>query len=123
MVVQPLMSYLLYQKLDKLDVELIITNMTLSGVGSSTLIEAKGLTFIDLSIGTKTMSAAFFVTKVECNYSIILGRDLIHDNQCVPSILHQMLIQWVGDDIEIVHVDTSAYIAVVDAPCFGHMIL
>jgi hypothetical protein len=27
-----------------------------------------------------------------------------------------MLIQWVGDDIEIVHVDTSACIFVANAP-------
>jgi hypothetical protein len=27
-----------------------------------------------------------------------------------------MLLQWIGDDIEQVHADASAYIAVVDAP-------
>jgi hypothetical protein len=33
-----------------------------------------------------------------------------------PSTLHQMLIQWVGDDIEQVHADVSACITVADAP-------
>jgi hypothetical protein len=66
--------------------------------------------------GTKTLAAAFFVADVEGNYSLILGRDWIHANQCIPSTLHQMLIQWVGDDVEQVHADVSAYIAVADAP-------
>jgi hypothetical protein len=33
----------------------------------------------------------------------------------VPSTLHQFLIQWVGDEVEIVHGDTSACIAVADS--------
>jgi hypothetical protein len=32
-------------------------------------------------------------------------------------------LQWVGDDVEKVYVDASTFIAVVDAPCFGPMIL
>jgi hypothetical protein len=34
----------------------------------------------------------------------------------VPSTLHQFLIQWVGDKVEIVHGDISACVAVVDSP-------
>ena len=30
-------------------------------------------------------------------------------------MLHQLLIQWVGDEVEIVHADTSACFAMVDA--------
>ena len=44
------------------------------------------------------------------------GRDLIHANRCVPSSLHQFLIQWVGDAIEVVHSDSSADVATTDAP-------
>jgi hypothetical protein len=33
----------------------------------------------------------------------------------VPSTLHQFLIQWVGDKVEIVHGDASACIAVADS--------
>jgi hypothetical protein len=57
-----------------------------------------------------------FLAQLEGNYSLILGRDWIHTNQCVPSTLHQMLLQWVGDDVEQVHADASAYIAVANAP-------
>jgi hypothetical protein len=36
-------------------------------------------------------------------------------NHCVPSTLHQFLIQWIDNKIKVVHADASAYIAVVDA--------
>jgi hypothetical protein len=111
-----LMPYSLYRKLGKQDDELVKTNMTRSGVGTDSSIKARGVTFVELTIGTKTLDAAFFVADVEGNYSLILGRDWIHANQCIPSTLHQILIQWVGDDIEQVHADVSACIAMVDAP-------
>jgi hypothetical protein len=111
-----LMPYSLYRKLGKQDDELVNTIMTLSGVGTDNSIKARGVTSVELTIGTKTLAAAFFVADVEGNYSLILGRDWIHSNQCICSTLHQMLIQWVGDDIEQVYADVSACIAVVDAP-------
>jgi hypothetical protein len=110
------MPYSLYRKLGKQDDELVKTNITLSGVGTDSSIKARGVTSIELTIGTKTLAAAFFIAVVEGNYSLILGRDWIHANQCIPSTLHQMLIQWVGDDVEQVHADASACIAVADAP-------
>jgi hypothetical protein len=111
-----LMPYSLYRKLGKQDDELFKTNVMLSGVGTDSSIKAKGVTSVELTIGTKTLAVAFFVVDVEGNYSLILGRDWIHANQCVPSTLHQMLLQWVGDDVEQVHADASACIAVADAP-------
>jgi hypothetical protein len=111
-----LMPYSLYRKLGKQDNELVKTNMTLSGVGTDSSIKARGVMSVELTIGTKTLAAAFFVADVEGNYSLILGRDWIHANQCISSTLHQMLIQWVGDDVEQVHADVSACIAVADAP-------
>jgi hypothetical protein len=90
--------------------------MTLSGVGTDSSIKAKGVMSVELTIGTKTLAAAFFVADVEGNYSLILGRDWINANQCVPSMLHQMLLQWVGDDVEQVYADASACIAMADAP-------
>jgi hypothetical protein len=110
------MPYLLYRKLGRQDDELVKTNMTLSGVGIDSSIKARGVTSVELTIGTKTLAAAFFVADIEENYSLILDRDWIHANQCVPSTLHQMLLQWVGFYVEQVHVDASACIAVSDAP-------
>jgi hypothetical protein len=90
--------------------------MTLSGVGTNSSTKAKRVTSVELSIGTKTFVVAFFIADVERNYSLILGRDWILANQCVHSTLHQMLLQWVDDDIEQVHVDASTCIVVADAP-------
>jgi hypothetical protein len=111
-----LTPYSLYRKLGKQDDELVKTNMTLSGVGIDSSIKAKRVTSVELTIKTKTLAAAFFITDVEGNYSLVLGRDWIHANQCVPSTLHQMLLQWVGDDVEQVHANASGCIAVADAP-------
>ena len=75
------------------------------------------------SVGSKTLATTFFVVEVQGSYNLILGRDWIHANWCVPSSLHQFLIQWVGDDVEIVHSDSSAYVATVDAPSLGGMMV
>jgi hypothetical protein len=111
-----LIPYSLYRKLGKQDDEFVKTNMTLSGVGTDSSIKARGVTSVELTIGTKTLAAAFFIADVDGNYSLILGRDWIHANQYIPFSLHQMLIQWVGDDVEQVHADVSACIAMADAP-------
>jgi hypothetical protein len=75
-----LMPYSLYRKLGKQDEELVKTNITLNGVRTDSSIKAKGVTSVELSIGTKTLATAFFVVDVEVNYSLILGRDWIHAN-------------------------------------------
>jgi hypothetical protein len=111
-----LMPYSLYRKFGKQDDELVQTNITLSDVGSDSSIKAKGVTSVELTIGTTTLVVVFFIADVERKYSLILGRDWIHANQCVPSTLYQMLLQWVGDDVEQVHADASACIIVADAP-------
>jgi hypothetical protein len=53
---------------------------------------------------------------------LILGREWIHGNPCVPSSLHQFLIQWVDDEVEIVHADSLVY-ATADAPLLGGMMI
>jgi hypothetical protein len=30
---------------------------------------------------------------------VLLRRDWIHANECVPSTLHQCVIQWIGDEV------------------------
>jgi hypothetical protein len=87
-----LMAYSLFKKLGGLDEELIKTNMTMSGVGGGEPIGAKGVISMGLTIGSKTLATAFFVTETQDNFSFILGRDWIHANKCVPSTLHQILI-------------------------------
>jgi hypothetical protein len=76
--------------------------------------EARGVVSMELIVGSKSLATTFFVVKVLGNYTIILGRDWIHINCCIPSTLHQFLIQWIDNEIEVVHADASAYIALAD---------
>jgi hypothetical protein len=114
-VIVNLMTYSLFKKLGGSDDELIKTNMTVSGVGGGEAMGAKGVISMDLTVGSKMLATTFFIAETQGNFSLILGRDWIHANQCVPSTLHQFLIQWVGDEVEIVHVDASACVAVADS--------
>jgi hypothetical protein len=116
-----LMPYSLYKKLGGSNEKLIKTKRTVKGLGRGKPIPAKGLALMKLTIGSKTLATVFFVAaEVQGSYSLILGREWIHDNPCVPSSLHQFLIQWVDDEVEIVHAKSSAY-ATADAPLLGGM--
>jgi hypothetical protein len=77
--------------------------------------EARGVISMELTVGSKSLTTAFFVVEVKVNYSVILGRNWIHANCCVSSTLHQFLIQWIDDEIEVVHANAPAYIALADA--------
>jgi hypothetical protein len=114
-----LMPYSLFKKLRGSDEELIKTNMTVSRVRGGELMGAKGVISMELTIGNKTLATAFFVVETQGNFSLILGRDWIHANKCVPSTLHQMLIQWVDDEVEVVHGDNSACVAIADSHSIG----
>jgi hypothetical protein len=109
-----LMSYSIFNKFGREDNELVKTNLILNGVGGNSM-EAIGIVFIELTIGSKSVATAFFVTEVQSNYSVILDRDWIHTNCCIPSTLHQFLIQWIDGEIEVVHADASSYIALANA--------
>ena len=69
---------------------------------------------VELTIGSKTLLTTFFVIDGKGSYSLLLGHDWIHANCCVPSTIHQCLIQWHGDDVELVHADESVSIATAD---------
>jgi hypothetical protein len=109
-----LMSYSIFKKLGREDDELVKTILMLNGVGGNPM-EARGVVSMEFTVGSKSLAIVFFVVKLQGNYSVILGRDWIHANTCVPSYLHQFLIQWIDDEIEVVHADASAYIALADA--------
>jgi hypothetical protein len=114
-----LMPYSLFNKLGGSDEELIKTNMTVNGVVRGEPMGAKGVISMELTIGSKKLATAFFVAETQGNFSLILGRDCIHANKCVPSTLHQMLIQWVDDEVEVVHGDNSTSVVVADSHSIG----
>jgi hypothetical protein len=69
---------------------------------------------MELTIGSKTIFTSFFVISGKGSYSLLLGMDWIHGKCCIPSILHQRLIQWKGDQDEIVPADTTVDMAMTD---------
>jgi hypothetical protein len=81
--------------------------------------EARGVISMELTLGSKLLATTFFIVEVQGNYIVILDLDWIHANCCVPSTLHQFLIQWINDEIEVVHVDALAYIALADAAAYS----
>ena len=74
-----------------------------------------GALCVDLTIGGKTLPTTFFVINGKGSYSLLLGRDWIHANCCIPSTMHQCLIQWVDDTVEIVSADSSFSVASAEA--------
>jgi hypothetical protein len=113
-VVDNLMPYSVFKKLGREGDELVKTKLTLNDVGGN-LMEARGVISMNLTIGSKSLATTFFIVEVQGNYSFILGHDWIHVNHCFPSTFHQFLIQWINDEIEVVHANASAYIALADA--------
>jgi hypothetical protein len=54
--------------------------------------DARGVISMELTIGSKSLATTIFIIEVQGNYNVILGRDWIHGNYCIPSTLHQFLI-------------------------------
>ena len=101
------------RKLGKNADDLTKTNMMLRDYGGGTS-EAKGVLNVELTVGSKTLPVSFFVIEGKGAYSLLLGRDWIHANCCVPSTMHQVLIQWVGDRVEVVPADKALNVATAD---------
>src|SRR4051812_43264262 len=88
--------------------------MVLNGFEGKEKTEAKGVMYVELTVGSKTLATAFFVAEVQGNYNVILGHDWVHANQCMPSTMHQFLIQWVDDKVEVIHADNSVCVAMAE---------
>ena len=73
-----------------------------------------GVMNVELTIESKTLLTTFFVIDGKGSYSLLLGRDQIHANYYVPLTMHQFLIQWHGDDVELVCANESMSIAIAD---------
>jgi hypothetical protein len=52
-----------FKKLGREDGELMKTNLTLNGMGGN-LMEARGVVFMELIMGSKSLATAFFVIEV-----------------------------------------------------------
>ena len=81
-----IMPYVMLRKLGKSSEDLTKTDMMLKdfeGVVSPAL----GALCIDLTIGSKTLPTTFFVINGKGSNSLLLGRDWIDANYCIPSTI------------------------------------
>src|SRR5688572_1243276 len=108
-----IMPYAVLRKLGKSDDDLTKTDMMLKDFESN-VSNARGALCVDLTIGSKTLPTTFFIINGKGSYNMLLGRDWIHANCCIPSTMHQCLVQWVGDNIEVVNADSAYSIAAAD---------
>jgi hypothetical protein len=105
-----IMPYLVLCRLGHSAEDLIKTNITLSDFNGQAS-EAQGVLNVDLTVGSKTILTSFFIISSNSMYTILLRRDWIHANCCIPSTMHQCLIQWDGDEVEVVHANDSIEIS------------
>ena len=69
---------------------------------------------MELTVGRKTIPTSFFIVNSKSTYTVLLGRDWIHTNCCVPSTLHQCLVQWDGDQVEVICAFYSSEVSLAD---------
>jgi hypothetical protein len=99
-----IMPYSVLCRLGRSTRDLIKTNVTLSDFNGQTL-EAQGVLSVDLTVENKTVPTSCFIINSKSTYNVLLGRDWIQTNCCIPSTMHQCLIQWDGDEVEVVYAD------------------
>jgi hypothetical protein len=75
---------------------------------------SQGVLNVELTIGSKTLLTTFFVINGKGSYSLLLARDCLHANYCVPSTMHQCLTRWQGNGIEVASADTTVSVAAAD---------
>lgn len=88
--------------------DLIKTNMQMMTFTSNPT-TAMGVLISEITIGPITNTAMFFVVNAKSSYSVLLGRDWLHSNFCVPSTLHQVLIFCVDDKVEVMSDDHQPF--------------
>ena len=106
-----IMPYSMLRRLGRSTADLIKTNVTLSDFNGQTS-ETQGVLNVDLTVGRKTIPTSFFIVDSKSTYAVLLGRDWIHANCCIPSTMHQCLIQWDGDEVEVIHADDSVEVSI-----------
>jgi hypothetical protein len=105
----------LFKKLGHVEGDLKRTNLSLS-VFAGDPTESKGIIICkEVTVGSKIMPTTFFVVDVKGCYNVLLEWDWIRGNECVPSTLHQCVIQWIGDEVEVVQANEEVCVAVAES--------
>ena len=75
------------------------------------LTRTKGILPVELRVGMRTSLIAFFVVKTSTLYNTLLCCDWMHPNFCTPYTLHQFLIFWNGEEVEVIGADNKPFVA------------
>jgi hypothetical protein len=104
-----ILPYKMFSNLAKTEEDLTPSDMAVNGfTGEPTL--TKGIIPIQIKVGSKVNTTAFFVVNTKLTYNALLGRDWIHSNWVVPSSLHQVIMFWKDNNsIEIVTADDKPF--------------
>jgi hypothetical protein len=86
-----IMPYSVLHRLGRSVEDLIKTNVVWSDFNGQAS-EAQGILNVDLTVGSKTVPTSFLIVNSKSTYTVLLGRDWIHANCCIPSTMHQCLI-------------------------------
>jgi hypothetical protein len=86
-----IMPYSVLRRLGRSAEDLIKTIVTLSDFNGQAS-EAQGVLNMDLTVGSRTVPTSFFIISSKSTNTVLLGRDWIHANCCIPSTMHQCLI-------------------------------
>ena len=111
-------------KLKKTDKDILPADLAVydfSGSKKKTL----GVIPLEVKVGSKSIITGFYVINADTTYSAILGRDWIHKHMCIPSTLHQMLLFWNEDEVEVVRADDKPFKAtanVVEAAYYDELV-
>ncbi|GAB2284148.1 hypothetical protein Dimus_039652 [Dionaea muscipula] len=85
--------YRMLKKFGKKEDDLMPSSVVLTGF-SGEVAQSKGMISLDITIGSVTRTTLLFVMSTSTSYNVLLGRDWIHGVGCIPSSLHQCIVQW-----------------------------
>jgi hypothetical protein len=109
-----LMPYTMLRKIGKSDEDLTQTDKMLVDFEGN-VSPAQGAICVELTLSSKTLPTTFFVIKGRGSYNLLLGQDWIHANCCIPSTMHQCIIKWIRDLMEVVQGETFLIVAATEA--------
>jgi hypothetical protein len=109
-----ILPLLLFKKLSHVEGDLNPTNLSLSNFAGDPT-EEKGIICKEVMVGSKTVPMAIFVVNVKGCYNMLLRQNWIYTNECVPSTLHQCVIQCIGDELDVVQADEEVCVAMAES--------
>jgi hypothetical protein len=70
---------------------LISTKVALNGFAGK-ILQVKGMATTSLKVGSLIINTIFFIADAIPSYNVILEKDWIHANDCIPSNLYKILL-------------------------------